>query len=511
MELNDVLRALRTKRRYILAGLLVGLAVAMFLNWSAERLYASTTRFFVSVAASIDTRDPYGDQQFSQQRVISYVQMLTGRELAQGVVDDLGLPMTAAELSDMITATPLPDTVVLEVTVTDTTPERAQAIATSVGTQFVSRVRQLETPEGTASPTIEIKTLEPPSFEPTPVSPATTRTLALGAALGLLLGFGLALLRIRLDRSIRSEDEAAAVGRAELLGRVSVDRQLTRRHISSGTGQSAAIEAFRTIRVNLQHLDRESRPKIIVVAGAMPGDGASTVAVNLAVSLARSGSRVMLIDADLRRPRAARQLGFSSDSGLTDVLNGNAELAEVVHQWQDGTLTVLAAGPLLPDPSEALGSEAMRLLLKSVRDDNDYVIVDAPPLLPVIDAAVLAALADGCLVVARFARTTRDQLADATSAVTRVHSDVLGLVLNRVPRAATATRRRRKSYLADSDRRRPRRPVPQREEGEEEESVAEPGAPPEAGTAQDAAEPLPIRGTLPPLFPRDARRAEAGS
>ncbi len=373
-----MLRAVRTQRRFIVAGLLMGLAVAVFLNWSAERKYSSTTQFFVSTAASAEARDPYGDQQFSQQRAISYVQLLTGRELARAVVDELALPLTPEQLTEMVTATPLPDTVVLEVTVTDTSPERAQAIATSVGNQFISRVRQVETPEGTATPTIEIRIIEPPSFEPTPVSPATERTIALGTALGLLLGLGVALVRARMDRSIRSEEAAAADG-LELLGRVSVDRQLTRRHVSSGAEQSAVAEAFRTIRVNLQHLGRDHPPRVVVVAGALPGEGASTVAVNLAVSLARAGNKVMLIDADLRRPRAARQLGLGSDSGLTDVLTGDADLDQAARRWGASTLTVLDAGPLPADPAEALGSEAMRSLLKTLRDQHDYVIVDAPP------------------------------------------------------------------------------------------------------------------------------------
>src|SRR4051794_9519480 len=314
-------------------------------------MYASTIQFFVDVAPSSPSqgRDPYGDQQFSQQRVITYVQVLTGRELAQKVVDELSLPITAPELTEMITATPLPDMVVLQVTVTDTSPGRAQAIAASVGQQFISRVQQLETPEGSASPTIAVNVMEPPTYEPTPVSPATGRTLALGGALGLLLGFGMALLSVRMDRSLRSEEEVAATGGTEVLGRVPVDRQLTRRHGAAGAGQSPVAEAFRTIRVNLQHLGAHERPRVMVVAGAMPGEGASTVAVNLAVSLARSGSRVLLIDADLRRPRVVRQLGLPSGPGLTDVLTGDAELHEVTRPWSNGRLTVLDTGPLPPD------------------------------------------------------------------------------------------------------------------------------------------------------------------
>lgn len=510
MERNDALRALSSKRRYVVVGLILGLVVAAVLNWSAERQYSSTTKFFVDVAPSTsESRDPYGAQQFSQQRVISYVQVLTGRELAQGVVDELDLPLGADDLTEMITATPLPDTVVLEVTVTDTSPERAQAIATSVARQFVERVQELETPAGAATPTVTVTVLEPPSFEPAPVSPAVARTLALGAALGLLLGFGVALLRVRLDRSLRSEEDAAAASDTEVLGRIPVDRQVTRRHVAAvAESRSAVAEAFRTIRVNLQHLGAAGRPKVLVVAGTLPGDGGSTVAVNLAVSLARSGSRVLLIDGDLRRPRAAAQLGLAAETGLSDVLSGTAELAAVSRPWGDGRLTVVGAGPLTADPAGTLGSPQMQDLLRTARKQHDYVIIDAPPLLSVIDGVALSALADGCLLVARFGRTTRDQLADATAAVTRVGGGILGVVLNRVPRPSITGRRT--AYSSDAGRRPPRRSTGSTSGADDHAPATTDEQPDEVAITGNR--PPPARTTRQPLETElDARDAEASA
>ncbi|MGY2083159.1 polysaccharide biosynthesis tyrosine autokinase [Blastococcus sp. SYSU DS0539] len=518
MEGTDALRALRTKRRYIAAGLLLGLAVAAFLNWSAERRYESTTQFFVDVTPeSSESRDPYGNQQFSQQRIVTYAQVLTGRELAQQVVDDLGLPITAVELTEMVTATPLPDTVVLEVTVTDTAPDRAQLIATSVAENFINRVRQLETPEGVPTPTVEVEVMEPPTYNASPVSPATARTLTLGGALGLLLGIGMALLSVRMDRSLRSEEELVAAAGAEVLGRVPADRQLTRRHLASGTttGQSAVAEAFRTIGVNLQHVGPQEQPRVVVVAGAMPGDGASTVAVNLAVSLARSGSRVLLVDGDLRRPRVARGLGLPTGPGLTDVLAGAVELREATVPWGESTLTVLDAGPLPAEPAEQLGSPAMRSLLAQTRDDYDQVIVDAPPLLSVVDGAVLSALADGCLVVARFGRTTQDQLAEAMAAISRVRADVLGLVVNRMPSTTTPSGGRR-SYAPDTGRRHTGdHALPARGLGEDAREAREAQDSQHGATrhrhAAEEPDALPITGALPPPAPPNGRPPEAWS
>jgi len=162
--------------------------------------------------------------------------------------------------------------------------------------------------------------------------------------------------------------------------------------------------------------------------------------VNLATALAQSGSRVMLVEADLRRPRITRYLGLVGGAGLSNVLAGTAELGEVTQPWGDGKLSVLAAGPMPPNPSEMLGSAQMRSLLQSLRETHDYVVIDTPPLLPVTDAAVLSVLADGCVVTTRCGVTRREQLAEAAATLSRIDAKLLGVVLNRVPQAGALAR-----------------------------------------------------------------------
>lgn len=167
------------------------------------------------------------------------------------------------------------------------------------------------------------------------------------------------------------------------------------------------------------------------MTSSVPGEGKSTVAANLALTLAEAGSRVALVDADLRRPSVADYLGLEGAAGLTTVLIGQATLDDVVQPW--GALAVLTSGQIPPNPSEMVGSRAMTWVLDELAERYDVVVIDTPPLLPVTDAAILARLTDGALVVAGANGLHRHQLTEALGSLERVGARVLGLVVNRVP------------------------------------------------------------------------------
>ena len=441
MELKDALNAVRSGWWLLVGGLLVGLVVAGLLSLFAPRLYSSSTQLFVSVAGSTDTSAAYQGNLFSQQRVTSYAQLLTGEQLAGQVVEDLDLDLTPAQVAGRVSATALPDTVILEVTVTDTSAERARDIAASLGREFRQQVTALETPEGAAASTVKVTTVQPARVDPNPVSPDVVRNLGLGGVLGLLAGLGLALLRARLDNTVKTGDDVQEATGTGLIGTVVEDSRLDQTHVVASLEEhSMTAEAFRAIRTNLQYLDVDHPPRVIVVTSSLPGEGKSTLVVNLATALAQSGSRVMLVEADLRRPRITRYLGLVGGAGLSNVLAGTADLDEVTQPWGDGKLSVLAAGPMPPNPSEMLGSAQMRSLLQSLRETHDYVVIDTPPLLPVTDAAVLSVLADGCVVTTRCGVTRREQLAEAAATLSRIDAKLLGVVLNRVPQAGALAR-----------------------------------------------------------------------
>jgi capsular exopolysaccharide synthesis family protein len=195
----------------------------------------------------------------------------------------------------------------------------------------------------------------------------------------------------------------------------------------------AVAEAMRTLRTNLQFMDVDNPPRTIVVTSPLPGDGKSTIACNLALMLAAGGSRVVLVDGDLRRSKVAQTMGVSSSAGLSDVLAGRADVADVLQRSpQSPNLDVLAAGGAPPNPSEVLGSARMKALLTEL-SEHSIVIIDAPPLIPVTDGAVLAHQADGALLVVSVGKTTYDLVEKALDTLRKARGRALGVVLNKVP------------------------------------------------------------------------------
>jgi succinoglycan biosynthesis transport protein ExoP len=197
-----------------------------------------------------------------------------------------------------------------------------------------------------------------------PSSPNVLRNLGVGLILGLLLGFGIAVLRKLLDTKIRSEQDVRALTDSPILGVVAFDQAVPRHPvIMMDQPLAAPSEAVRRLRTNLQFIDVGNRPKSIVISSSMPAEGKSTIAVNLAVLLADTGARTILVDADLRRPSMAEYIGIEGGVGLTTVLIGRADVEDVVQPLGKTTLDLLPSGQIPPNPSELLGSRAMAGLL----------------------------------------------------------------------------------------------------------------------------------------------------
>lgn len=429
MDLRSYLSALRKNLWLIvlIAALCVGGAVAAFLL--TPPTYASKVTFYVSTPIA-DGSNPQSSGQFAVTRVNSYVELLSSEKLARDAAAAAGVEIPQEDLAEIITGSAELNTVLVTATVTDGDADRTRAIAEAVSKTFPEMVDELDNQGKSGSAVVLLTTVSGPT-PPIVIAPSARIYGAVGLAGGLALGVIAALLRELLNTSIRTTEGLSTLLEAPVLGTINYD-PITRRLplIVGDQAASARSEAYRHLRTSLQFVDAADAAQVMLVTSAVPGEGKTTTSVNLALSFVEFGDRVLLISADLRRPKLGNLLTLSESNGLTGLLVGQTSLRDAIQQWGKSGLFYIGSGSLPPNPSELLGGERMGALMRQLRSRFDKIIVDAPPLLPVTDAAVASKLVDGVVVIVRNGRTTRTQLTAARQTLDAVNARIIGGVLN---------------------------------------------------------------------------------
>ncbi|MDR5701472.1 polysaccharide biosynthesis tyrosine autokinase [Agromyces aerolatus] len=446
MELRDYVRVLRQHWVLIVALTLLGVAAAAGYSIMQTPQYSSSAKVFVSTSGGASVSELQQGNTFTQQRVKTYADLVTTPIVLLPVINELSLDTTGEALARQISASAPLDTTLIQITATDDDPALAAALATAVSqslTQVVGSIEstnaaaQAEGEETDASPAqspVRLTLVQHAAVPQSPVSPNVPLNIALGALVGLALGVGIAVLRATLDTRIRNERDVEMVTETPIIGGIVFDPKAKERPlIVHADPHSPRAESFRTLRTNLQFLEPGRGDRAFVVTSSIESEGKSTTAANLAIALADSGARVLLVDADLRRPKVASYLGIEGAVGLTDLLIGRADLADVIQRWGRNQLYVLPAGRIPPNPSELLGSTQMVKVIQELQETFDVVLFDAPPLLPVTDAAVLARSVGGAIVVVAAGRAHKQHLRGALAALENVDAPVSGVVLTMLP------------------------------------------------------------------------------
>lgn len=282
-----------------------------------------------------------------------------------------------------------------------------------------------------------------------PSEPNVPRNLTFALALGLTTGIGLAFLLEGMDNTVRTPEQAQMISGLPPLGII----PLGSRNSESGSRptlsvtsskevvelvtqsrpQSQMAESYRALRTSLLLTSLGAPPKVILITSALPQEGKTTTSINTAIVLAQKGTRVLLIDADLRRPSIHKTLGIGPKTGLSNVLTGNATLQQAtIRSSILPTLFVLPAGPPPPNPAELLASSNMRDILAELREQYDHIVVDTPPTLSVTDAVVMSTRADAVVLVIRSGQTTKQALRRSREILTQVNARIAGVLLNAV-------------------------------------------------------------------------------
>jgi receptor protein-tyrosine kinase len=431
MHVRAFLDVLRRRLGLMTAVVLVALALAAAATWLTTPVYESAARIYVS-APDTTTNGSAAGGVLAEQRVAAYVEIVDSALLADKVTTELGLTETLNEMRAKVSAAAVGESPVLEIKVRDTDASDAQAIAQSYAENLVTTAADIESSTSDASTPVKVTIIDPANSPTSPAFPNPVLNLTLALIFGLVLAVALALLREILDNTVKDVSDLAPDAPpllGALIGESPKDHAVL---VDQAPPSSPRVEAFRMLRTNVSFLDVDRHNKVLVVTSPVQGDGKSSVAINLALSLASAQIKTLLIDGDLRRPRVAQTLGLVPDVGLTNVLLGKVTIDVAIQEHASG-LEVLASGTTPPNSAELLQSDAMEKLLEDLRQHYEMIIIDSPPLLPVTDAAVLASRSDGAVVVLRHGQTTKEQWRQAQGRLDQVDAVLQGVVLNMVP------------------------------------------------------------------------------
>lgn len=434
MELVDYVRVLRRRWVVIVVAMIVCGGAAYGLAARRAPAYTTSTRLVVATISSGSLGDEVSRRALSISRAADYATFVGTSPAIDAAMLAAGYPPGTPRPSAQGKAdgkSPF-----LTITVTGTDPVLAAAVANAFQRSLLPVVAALD-----ASPRADPRTLttvDPAAVLSTPTSPKPRRDAAIALALGLILGLGMAFVKEALDRTYVDADVLERATGLTVLG--VVPDELGRHPLPTVTHPvSGRAEAYRNVRTNVQFAGPETSLKKIIVTSATQGEGKTSVAANLAVSFAMTGQRVVLVDADLRRPQVAATFGMQDKGpGLGALLRGKPEIDEVLRPSAVTGLSLLIAGPQVDNASELLGSGRMSWLLDGLGRKFDVVIIDTPPILPVTDPLVLATQATGVVVVVRLGETSRERLQRALTALRNLDTPVLGLVGNGATAAGDA-------------------------------------------------------------------------
>jgi len=386
------------------------------------------------VSASVRSGNPATAQMLADAYVQAYIdvkrdQTVVGLTAASAALETKfeALVLQIQALDDQVDAVPESQQADLEKSLAG---QRVALVAQQSG--FKERLDQMQVDAALSTGGAQL--VQPAQLPEVPVEPTPVRTGALALVVGLMLGLGAVFLLDYADDSVHSTEELeAAAGGVPVLSVVPSDPPPDNRPVSISRPDDLAVEAYRTLRTNLQFLGLDRPLRIIQVTSAAPGEGKTTTASNLAVALARAGLRVSLVDADLRRPRLHEVFAVDGSRGLTDALLGEPlELLTTVLEVDGGHIELLPAGRAPANPSELLGGKRMKALLQHLAATMDIVVVDSAPVLPVTDSVVLSGSVDAVVLVAQAGRTSGKQSAETVSVLNRVSAPLVGVIMNRV-------------------------------------------------------------------------------
>jgi len=439
MEIRDFYRLLIRHLLLISLATLLGISASTAVTIFTPKSYTAQAQLFVSIPpAAIDIGLLATGGNFTQQRVKTYANVINGPDTLKPVIEALELDVEWSELAKKVKGSAPLDTSLINLTVSEGDPVLAAALANAIGKQFESTAALLEVEDALGSSPVKVTLAKYAVVPESPSSPKILLNLLLGLILGFGLGVGIGILRQIFDDTVKNEDQ---LDELTLLGAVGFDPEAENKPlISEISAFSTRSEAFRQLRTNIEFLRPDNPPQVISIASPLPGEGKTTTVLNLGIAFAQSGYKILCMECDLRRPSTSEYIKYNADqSGVTEILSGKIPLKSqkslnsLVKYDESTGIHFLTSGKQAPNPAELLDSPTFEKLIRMLRKEFDYILIDSPPLLPVTDGGLIAQQADGVLLVVKAGSTKVDQFRGGRDLLSKVNASVLGVLLNMIP------------------------------------------------------------------------------
>lgn len=433
MTLSELLNVMRRLWFIVLAGIAIGAVAATVTSLVQPTRYTATSAIYISAASASDVTDLSQGASFTQQIVKSYAALATSQFVLEPALSKLGISESPSDAAKDISAIAEADTSIIDIQVTNASPLTAARLADNIATQLASAAADLTPTSSPAASAVKVTRVNAAEVPTAPTSPRVGLNVAVGLLAGALLGIGAAIVLNNVDTRIRRTSDLPRALAIPLLAEIPVQPKPKRKNSTIESPVVVTdIEAYKTLRANLQFTQVDNEASSIVITSSLAGDGKSTTAVNLAAAFAEAGRTTLLVDADLRRPSIAKYLGIDGAVGITDVLARSTTVDSATQIWGNHGLRVLPAGTVPPNPSELLQSDSMKALMEALSDDFEVVVFDSPPTLLFADAAILARHTSGVIMIAAAQKTRSHQLSRAIESIHKVPSPVIGLVMTMV-------------------------------------------------------------------------------
>ena len=416
-----------------MVGAAMGYAVALM----TPPMYRATSSVLVTSDRGETPLEMVQGSNYAENLVATFVVLANSEIVLQPVIDELGLNTSVQALASVVSADSPLNTVIIDVHADSQDPALAQEITASVAKNLVQVVtREVSPTAQDGSATIRLTTIQSANLPQYPYEPRKTLNVLVGGLAGLGIGGLLAVTRSLLRQTVRSRDDIAQVTTVPVVGEVvGTPKGVTLPATLLKDPQGIQAESVRSAAANLSFLRMGKPMRSLVVTSASPSESKSSIVSALGLAVAET-QRVLLIDADLRRPSLAKLSQLEGAVGLTSVLLGEISLHDAVQSWIKDGLDVLTAGALPPNPAQMLASSAMQDLIAQAVEDYDLVIVDSAPVLSVTDAKWLGHMTDGALIVSRYGRTSTRAIRKVIDAMEAASVPVLGLMITNMPRAS---------------------------------------------------------------------------